>query len=72
MSQFIDFKKQFDKFAGSAKGEVPAIDALTYVQHIHGMLSNLAKVIADESPVPYQEIILTRDDILGPIRIIDK
>lgn len=71
-SQFSDFKKQFDKFAGLAKGEIPSIDALTYLQHVHGLLSNLAKVIANESPVPYQDIVLTRDDILGPIRITNK
>lgn len=71
-SQFSDFKRQFDKFAGSAKGEAPSIDALTYMRHIHGMLSNLAKAIADESPIPYQDFVLRKDDILGPIRIINR
>lgn len=71
-SQFSNFKRQFDKFAGSAKGEAPSIDALTYMRHIHGMLSNLAKAIADESPIPYQDFVLRKDDILGPIRIINR
>lgn len=71
-SHFSDFKEQFDKFVKSAKGEISSVDALTYVQQVHGLLSNLAKRIANESPIPYQDIVLTSDDIVGPVRIINK
>ena len=67
---FIDFEAQFDKYIESVSVGHSTIDAMKYIIETHGKLTELAMVLSRQSPVPYQDVVLTEHDIIGPIKIL--
>jgi len=67
---FSDFEAQFNKYIESVREDHPTVDALTYIVKTHGELAELAMILSKQSPVPYQDIVLTDRDIIGPIKVI--
>ena len=67
---FSDFEEQFEKFAKAVSEGVSTIDAMTYIMEVHGELASLATKLSTESPIAYQDIVLTESDIIGSIKVI--
>lgn len=64
---FSDFEHQLDTFWKATVGETSTKDGLEYAHLVTGWLSELSNLLAQESPLPPEKIVIGQTDIIGPI-----
>jgi len=65
---FENFSDQFDKFTKAVRGEIPSLDGIDYAHMVLRYLVDFSKMLAEESPIMPEKIVINKSDIIEPIK----